>query len=126
MIKKGSIFFLTTAVNLAFASVALAQEFEVPVPTGFNITDLGLLISAVFFFLLIIAGLLAFGYLILGGIQWITSGGDKAGLETARNKIIHAIVGLIVVFAAWAITILIQNFLGITIIGGKIELPKPF
>lgn len=76
--------------------------------------------------LLIIAALLAFLYLILGGIKWITSGGDKAGMEEARNKITHAIVGLIIVGAAWAIMILVQNFLGVTIIGGQLEFPKPF
>lgn len=92
----------------------------------FNITNIGELVSATVGTLLIISALLAFVYLILGGIQWITSGGDKAGMEAARNKITHAIVGLIIVGAAWAIMILVQNFLGISIIGGSITLPKPY
>lgn len=91
-----------------------------------KITDFGQLISAVVGTLLIVAALLAFLYLILGGIKWITSGGDKAGMEEARNKITHAIVGLIIVGAAWAIMTLVQNFLGVTIIGGQLEFPKPF
>ncbi len=92
-----------------------------------RIENIGQLISATVGTLLIISALLAFFYLILGGIQWITSGGDKAGMEAARNKITHAIVGLIIVGAAWAIMILVQNFLGVTIIGGSgIDLPKPF
>jgi hypothetical protein len=69
---------------------------------------------------------MAFFFLILGGIQWITSGGDKAGMEAARNKIKHAIVGLIIVGAAWAIMILVQNFLGVTIIGSSFSLPNAF
>jgi hypothetical protein len=95
-------------------------------PTNIKIGDLGMLISAVVGTLLIIAALLAFFYLILGGIQWITSGGDKAGMEAARNKITHAIVGLVIVGAAWAIMILVQNFLGISVIGGALTLPKPY
>ena len=91
-----------------------------------KIENLGQLISAAVGALLIIAALLAFFYLILGGIQWITSGGDKAGMEAARNKITHAIVGLVIVGAAWAIMILVQNFLGVTIIGGPLNFPKPF
>ena len=90
------------------------------------INDFGKLVSAIVGTLLIVAALLAFLFLILGGIQWITSGGDKAGMEAARNKITHAIVGLIIVGAAWAIMILVQNFLGITIIGGSVSFPKPF
>ncbi len=87
---------------------------------------MGQFISAMVGTLLIIAALLAFLYLILGGIKWITSGGDKAGMEEARNKITHAIVGLIIVGAAWAIMTLVQNFLGVTIIGGQLEFPKPY
>lgn len=98
---------------------------DVVSPEKFRVTSLGKLISSSFAFLLIVAGLLAFVYLIVGGIQWITSGGDKAGLEAARNRIVHAIVGLIVVFAAWAITLLVQEFLGITILG-QLSIPKAF
>lgn len=95
-------------------------------PENVKIPELGALLSAIVGSLLIIAALLAFFFLILGGIQWITSGGDKAGMEAARNKITHAIVGLIIVGAAWAIMILVQNFLGITVIGGQLNFPKPF
>ena len=95
-------------------------------PPNVKIGNLGTLISALVGTLLIISALLAFFYLILGGIQWITSGGDKAGMEAARNKITHAIVGLVIVGAAWAIMILVQNFLGITIIGENVALPRPY
>lgn len=99
-------------------------------PKLINVTDVGQLIGAGVGALLIIAALLAFLYLVLGGIQWITSGGDKTGMEAARNKITHAIVGLIIVGAAWAIMILVQSFLGITIVGtagtSTVEFPKPF
>lgn len=95
-------------------------------PANIKISELGTLLSAVVGALLIVAALLAFFFLILGGIQWITSGGDKTGMEAARNKITHAIVGLVIVGAAWAIMILVQNFLGVTVIGGALNFPKPF
>lgn len=96
-------------------------------PPNVKVSELGSLISALVGALLIIAALLAFFYLILGGIQWITSGGDKAGMEAARNKITHAVVGLVIVGAAWAIMILVQNFLGIDIIGSQgLSFPQPF
>jgi TRAP-type C4-dicarboxylate transport system permease small subunit len=95
-------------------------------PDLFMITDVGELLSAVVELLLILAALIAFIYLILGGIQWITSGGDKAGMEAARNKITHAVVGLIIVGAAWAIMTLVQQFLGVDIIGNtNLEIPRP-
>jgi hypothetical protein len=105
---------------------AADPEITINQPGNIKISDVGQLISALVGTLLILAALLAFFFLILGGIQWITSGGDKAGMEAARNKITHAIVGLIIVGAAWAIMILIQNFLGISIIGGTLSFPKPY
>lgn len=96
-------------------------------PPNIQIENIGLLISSVIGTLLVVAALLAFFYLILGGIQWITSGGDKTGMEAARNKITHAIVGLVIVGSAWAVMILVQNFLGIgDIAGGTVTLPKPY
>jgi len=104
-----------------------AADISIQQPSNIRISDVGQLISATVGAMLIIASLLAFMYLILGGIQWITSGGDKANMETARNKITHSIVGLIIVGAAWAIMMLVQNFLGVQIIGGSgIDLPKPY
>lgn len=103
-----------------------APEITINQPPNIKIGDVGSLISALVGTLLIIAALLAFFYLILGGIQWITAGGDKTGMEAARNKITHAIVGLIIVGAAWAVMLLVQNFLGVKIIGGTLSFPTPF
>ena len=103
------------------AAISISRPTDV-----IKIDDFGKLISALVGVMMIISALLAFFYLILGGIQWITSGGDKAAMETARNKITHAIVGLIIVGAAWAIMVLVQNFLGVQIIGGTLKFPSPY
>ena len=72
---------------------------------------------------LIIAAILFFFMLVVGGIRWILSGGDKANTETARNQITAALVGLVIVFSAWAIIQLIQVFFGVNILSG-LELPS--
>jgi hypothetical protein len=96
----------------------------VPPPENVPAVEIGNVISAVVGILLVIAAVLAFLYLILGGIQWITSGGDKSGMEAARNKITAAIVGLIIVAAAWAIMLLIGRFVGFDLLGsGGVTLP---
>jgi hypothetical protein len=68
--------------------------------------------------MLLIAFIVAFVFLVLGGISWITSGGDKAGVEAARNKIINAIIGLIVVASTWALFQLVGGAIGFNILGG--------
>lgn len=77
--------------------------------------------------MLVIATLLALGQLLQGGISWITSGGDKTALEGSRDRIINALIGLVIVFAAWALYVIILRFLGISLVGdsGMIQLNLP-
>ncbi len=74
--------------------------------------DPGQILGIIINFIFIVAIILAFGFLIYGGIRWITSGGDKGGVENARNTIIAAIVGLIVVFLAYVILNLVLGLFG--------------
>lgn len=72
----------------------------------------GNLINAAFVF----AAIIALGYLIWGGIKWITSGGEKSGVEGARNHIIAAIIGLVVIFLSYfIINIILYIFLGMSL-----------
>ncbi|MEN8253602.1 MAG: hypothetical protein ABFQ62_04475 [Patescibacteria group bacterium] len=100
---------VATGTFLASAGQVFAADIEVP-DTFF--TDVGGLISSVLTFVMAIGALLVFMYLIWGGIDWITSGGDKTKTEGARNKITAAIIGLIILAAAWAILSIALNFLG--------------
>jgi hypothetical protein len=59
---------------------------------------------------LVIAAIVFFFILVIGGIRWIASGGDKSATEGARSQITAALVGLVIVFAAWAIVQLISTF----------------
>lgn len=116
---------LAVSTLLVSPLVAFAADININQPKEVKITDLGKLISALISIIFIAAGLIFFFMLILGGLQWMLSGGDKAGTESARGRITAALIGLLIVFAAWAITKLIETFLGITILG-NIDFTKPF
>jgi hypothetical protein len=111
---------------LATASRAFAQNLSVPQPDNFQITDLGLLISRLLSLALMVAGIMVFIYLVWGGIQWITSGGDSSKTEEARSRITAALVGLAIVAAAWAVMLLVQYFFGIDVLGGGSTIPQGF
>lgn len=66
--------------------------------------------------LVVIGGLAFFFYLIYGAIQWITSGGDKNKLENAQIHIRNAIIGIAILLSVIAITRLVENVFGITIL----------
>jgi len=80
------------------------------------------IISGLIQLLIIIAAIVFFFILVIGGIRWIMSGGDKANTEAARNQITAALVGLVIVFAAWAILTLVDTFFGTQILSG-LEIP---
>lgn len=58
----------------------------------------------------VLAVILSLGYLIYGAIKWITSEGDKGHVETARNQIIAAIIGLVIIALSYLILNLVLSF----------------
>ncbi|MGI5828105.1 MAG: hypothetical protein ACOX6V_03765 [Patescibacteria group bacterium] len=107
----GAATFTTVSAVLAADDVG---EIVIGAPSG-GIQDFSNLLTAGIQTALIIAAILTFVFLIWGGIQWITSGGDKAAYESARNRITAALVGLAIVAASWALMKLIGFFFNINV-----------
>jgi len=62
-------------------------------------------------FFVILAVVIALLYLLYGGVKWIMSRGEKTEVEGARNHIMAAILGLIVVFlAVFILSIILAAF----------------
>lgn len=103
----------------------LAADIEIQ--PGGDFSSLGSLtiggiVSGLIKLVLIVAFLAFFFFLVIGGIRWIASGGDKAHTETARAQITSALIGLVIVVSAWAIVELINRFFGINIF--ELNLPS--
>lgn len=78
--------------------------------------------------LLVVASIWAFVHMLIAGIEWLSSGGDKGKVETAQKHITSAFVGLLIVFSVWAVYLVILQFLGLSPIGtsgGGIEWTFP-
>src|SRR5476649_1545107 len=58
----------------------------------------------------ILAIVVALFYLIWGGFKWLTSGGDKGQVQAAREHIVAAIIGLIIIFLSHFILNIFLNF----------------
>ncbi len=69
-------------------------------------------LSAIIGLLTIVAAFWFFINFTLGGISWITAGGDKTKLTQARDKLTNAFVGLVIVVAGWAVLALAGQFFG--------------
>ena len=70
----------------------------------------------------VLAGLAVFIMLLIGGIKYLTSGGDQKAMEQAKNTMTFAILGLVLIIAAY----LILNFLSVfTGISGLLKFTVP-
>jgi hypothetical protein len=70
------------------------------------------IISAVIGFMTAAAGIWFLFMIFIGGYTWMSSMGDKQKLEQARDRIVYALVGLVIVVAAWALLALVGLFFG--------------
>lgn len=74
-------------------------------------TNLGSLVGGFLDLFLILAAFLAFIMLLYGALCYIFAGGDKQGIAAARQRMIYAIVGLIVVAVAYLAAQFIEQIL---------------
>lgn len=74
--------------------------------------NFGSIISTLLSAVIAIGVLAAFLFLIWGSIEWIISGGEKGKIEEGRNKIISAVIGLLVLACCYGIFKLVINVLG--------------
>lgn len=106
----------TIAAGSALAFSALPALADITHPTNLPASPTAFF-EAVLNGLTAVAGTIALVFLLIGGIRYVMSGGDKTGVEEARNQITGAIVGLLIVFGAWFIVTVIGSFFtGLTIL----------
>jgi len=103
-------------INLGQAAIDQGLPGTAGVDTNDYGTALGVRFGMIISFLMVIASLLVLLYLIWGAMEWITAGGDSGKVEKARSKMFNAIIGIIVLAATTAIFMLVQQFLGLTIL----------
>lgn len=62
-----------------------------------------------------LAGLAVFIMLLVGGFKYLTSGGDPKKAQSAKDTLSHAILGLVLIIAAWFILQFIEEFTGVKV-----------
>ncbi len=76
------------------------------------LTQVATTISAIIGFMTICAGIWFMFEMLFAGYEWISAGGDAKKLETARERLTHGFMGLLIVVGAWALLAVTSQFLG--------------
>lgn len=72
------------------------------------------LITAVINIFSLVVGVISVIMIIIGGLKYITSGGDSGNVTNAKNTILYAIIGLVIVALAQVIVrFVIERITGI-------------
>jgi len=81
-----------------FSGLISASDAGIPAVSADNVLANGL--NIVYF----LAAVVAVIVIIIGGLLFATSAGNAANVTKAKNMILYAVVGLVIVLAAFAIT----------------------
>ena len=92
-----------TVLAFVAASPALAADSAV------DISQLQNFIQNIINILVVLAGLLATGFLVWGGIRYITSTGNPQHLDGAKHTIIYAGIGLAIAIGAFALSSIVSQ-----------------
>ena len=84
--------------------------------TGEPAVVLAKMIATVWQTAITLGGLALLIMLIIGAIEWITAGGDKGKIESARGRITQGIIGMLALMSVTAISIFISGVLGINLL----------
>ncbi len=79
---------------------------------SFKIADLSLIALAAVDIGLRIAGLVAVGYIVYGGVQFVTAQGEADKTKKARQTIINALIGLVIALISIGLVSFIGNRIG--------------
>lgn len=113
---------VTLAGFLSLTKSAFAQiQIQRPGVGYANISDF---INALIRLAFIIALIVVLIMLIWGAVQWIFSGGEKEAVAGARDRIIHALIGLAILAVAFALVVIAGQFVGIDLLG-RLIIPSP-
>lgn len=80
----------------------------------FKIQDLGTFIENLFQVIIGIGSIITLFYLLWGGIEYITSGGNQEKTKSAKEKITQSLFGLAILAIVWILWRLTIYFLGLS------------
>jgi TRAP-type C4-dicarboxylate transport system permease small subunit len=96
---------------ITLSSVAItALMFASPVyAAAADVTSIQTFIKSVIQILVTLAGLVAAGFFVWGGVGYITSSGNPESLDRAKKTILYSAIGLAVVLGAFVLTNVISD-----------------
>lgn len=84
---------------------------EITPGSGYGCIEPGALVANTIQWVISIAGIVALVFVVIGGISYMTSAGDPGKVKKAKDTILYALIGLVIVALAHIITAFVTNII---------------
>jgi len=101
-----AIFLALAILVVSFNPQIVSAQMGLDVVDGYegsNQRDLPSAIMTIVNYVLVIVGVIALAFLVYGGFLYITSHGDSSQVDAAKQTIINAVIGIVVIGVAAAL-----------------------
>ena len=95
--------------NLACGSNLSTTEGDCTSDTATGTEKIQTIVTTVVNIFSIVVGIVAVIMIVVGGFKYITSGGDSGNITSAKNTIVYAVIGLVIVALAQFIVQFVLN-----------------
>lgn len=100
-------------MNLIYKVLATTTDADVlKVDINTSSVSLNDVVGSIITWVMVLAGVIAFFYLVYSGFVYLTAGGNADAAKKGQQGIINALIGLVIIFLAWGIVSAFTNFLG--------------
>jgi len=106
-------------LNLVIPGPSDGPDFIIEEPDKFkfkNSSDIGEVVTALLPYIFATAGIILFGFIIIGGFAIFTSGGNADKINAGKEKILHAVIGYALLFASYWIAQILEVIFNIPIL----------
>lgn len=78
-----------------------------------SIGDLNILFTNIVSIFLTLGGIALFVMILVAGFKWLSAGGDPKAIESAKQTLTWAIIGIVLLVGSYLIIIFIKEFTGV-------------
>ncbi|MBI5622057.1 hypothetical protein HY933_04320 [Candidatus Falkowbacteria bacterium] len=111
---QGSLFTDESLLQGQATNTATEAGYDTRLVSGSGFGQILALLGSIIRWILMVIGLVFFILIIYAGVQWMTASGNEEQLTKAKGILQSAIIGLVIVFAAYAITLFVTEFVSKT------------
>lgn len=110
-IKKASLSIFVVIIFFAIKAEEAGAQIPIEIKNPITTSDFAMIVENTLLWLLSVAGVITIFMLVVGGIMYMTAGGDEQKVATAKKVITWTIIGLGLILISYSIIAVLDQIL---------------